>query len=265
MRLLLSFFRTVYSRSDFIWAMAVRDFRAKYVGTLGGVLWIVLQPLALVATFWFVFTIGLKATGPSGMPFALYFVTGLVPWLFFSETVIANTNMIVANSHLVKKTKFPTEILPFVTILSSAFTHAILLVIVIAMLWVYDYPPSFHIVEVVPLFLLLCAFITGLSWLLSALNVFHRDLGHAVTIVVNLWFWLTPIAWIADAVPEEWRWVAGYNPMHYIIEGYRRAMVYGQPALDVDGATFLVGVTAVVIALGGYVFRRLKNEFADVI
>jgi lipopolysaccharide transport system permease protein/teichoic acid transport system permease protein len=262
---LLAFFRTVYSRSDFIWAMAVRDFRTKYVGTLGGVLWIVLEPLALVATFWFAFTIGLKVTGPAGMPFAIYFVTGLVPWLFFSETVGANTNMIIANAHLVKKTKFPTEILPFVSILSSAFTHAILLVIVIAMLWIYGYRPTFHIVEVVPLFLLLSAFITGLSWLLSALNVFHRDLGHAVTMVVNLWFWLTPIAWNADAVPAEWRWVAGYNPMHYVIEGYRRAMVYGQPALDVHGALFLLGVTAVVIAWGGYVFRRLKNEFADVI
>jgi len=92
-----------------IWVMAVRDMQARYVGSVGGFLWVVAQPLAMVAVYYFVFAVGFRAQGPTGTSYVVWFVGGLVPWMFFAETLGPITNSVVGNAHLVKKTLFPSE------------------------------------------------------------------------------------------------------------------------------------------------------------
>ena len=246
--------------------MAIRELAARYVGTLGGAVWAIVHPLAIVATFWLVFSVGFKARGPDNMPFVLYFLCGLIPWLTFSEVLTASTSAVTGNAHLVKKIVFPSEVLPFVYLGTSAITHVALVAILVAVTVIYGYGPSIYALQLPYYFLAMCFLLLGLSWFLSALNVFHRDVGQAVAVVLNLWFWLTPIVWTVDMIPAEYGWLLRLNPILYVVEGYRNALVYAQPFwADVAGGAYYWSVALMCFGLGAYVFRRLKPEFADVL
>lgn len=263
---IVQFLRQVLQHRDMIIALAVRDLQSRYVGTLGGVLWAFVHPLAIVTVFYFVFAVGFRAQGPSSTPFILWFVCGLVPWFFFNDTLLAITNSITGNAHLVKKTIFPTEVLPLVHVASSLFPHMIFMFILVGMLGLFNIPFLAERLFVVYYFVCTVTLVLGLGWLLSALQVFYRDIGQALTVLLNLWFWTTPIVWSQEIVPAEYRGLLFLNPIFYIVEGYRGLMIYGTPVWPnaQETATFW-GITLVVLFLGVYVFRRLKPEFADVI
>src|SRR5258706_2264679 len=178
-----AFIFKLYRYKGVIWAMAKRDVAARYVGTIGGVLWAVLQPALTVVIYWFVFSVGFKAQGPAGMPFVLYFVSGLVPWLFFSEVLISSMNAVTANASLIKKTTFPAEVLPLVHFVSSSFTHVVLVVILCVLAWFYGYGPKLTVVQVIYYYGALGCFLLGLSWLVGSLQVVHPDLGQAMIAV----------------------------------------------------------------------------------
>jgi lipopolysaccharide transport system permease protein/teichoic acid transport system permease protein len=243
----------------------MHDVAARYAGTIGGVLWAVLHPAFTVVIYWFVFSVGFKAQGPAGMPFVLYFVSGLVPWLFFSEVLISSMNAVTANASLIKRTVFPAEVLPLVHFVSSSFTHVVLLVILCMLAWYYGYGPKLTVVQVIYYYGALGCFLLGLSWLVGSLQVFHRDLGQAMSAVLNLWFWLTPVVWSPETIPPKYRVILEFNPIYYVVEGYRSIMTGVPFWLHWRGAMCFWFVAGPVLLLGAYVFRRLKPEFADVL
>lgn len=262
---LAQLFRNIVSHRAMIFALALRDLQSRYAGTLGGALWAFLHPLAVVIIFYFVFAIGFRAQGPSNTPFILWFVCGLVPWFFFAEALTTITNSITSNAHLVKKTVFPTEILPLVHLTSGLVPHVIFLFILTGMLAFFNVPFLVDRLLVVYFFICSCALLIGLGWMLSALQVFYRDISHGLTIILNLWFWVTPIVWSPDIMPPEYRGLMFYNPVHYIIEGYRGLLIYDSVVWPNAGATtYFWSITALVFFVGNYAFRRLKPEFADV-
>lgn len=248
-----------------ILALAVRDLQSRYVGTLGGILWTFAHPLAIISIFYFVFAVGFKSQGPERTPFILWFVCGLVPWFFFNETLLAATNALTNHAHLIKKTVFPSEILPVVNVTSGMVPHVIFLLIVAGMLAWFNVPFTPGRLLVVYFLFCTCVLLIGLSWLLSAIQVFYRDVSHALSIVLNLWFWATPIVWSSDKMPEEYRWVLFYNPMYYIIEGYRGLLIFNQTVWpSLEHTAYFGGAVTVTFVAGAYVFGRLKPEFADV-
>lgn len=248
-----------------ILALASRDLQSRYVGTLGGILWTFAHPLAVITIFYFVFAIGFRSQGPNGTPFLLWFVCGLIPWFFFNETLLAATDSITRHAHLIKKTVFPSEILPMVNVTAGLVPHAVFMLIVTGLLAWFNVPLSADRLLVVYFLLCMCVLLVGLSWLLSAIQVFYRDVSHAMAIVLNLMFWSTPIVWSSEMIPAEYRWVLFYNPMYYIIEGYRGLLIFNETEWPSAGHTvyFWCVVTTVFLA-GAYVFGRLKPEFADV-
>jgi ABC-type polysaccharide/polyol phosphate export permease len=249
-----------------IWAMSKHDLISRYIGTLGGPLWAVLHPVATVMIYWVVFSVGFKAVGPSGMPFVLYFVSGLVPWLLFNNTIISSVSVVTGNAHLVKKTVFPTEVLPIVNLVSETFTHIAMLSILFGVVWYYGHKPTPFLFQAAYYYFALCFFALGLSWFLSSLQVFHRDVGQGVSVILNFWFWMTPIVWTSEMVPEKYRWMLQLNPLAYVVEGYRKSLLYHQPAwMDVTGGAYYWLAAVVMFVAGAYVFRRLKPEFADVL
>lgn len=258
-------FRNIKRNRSMIFALALRDLASKYAGTLGGGLWALALPLATVVIFYFVFVVGFKAQGPGTTPYILWFVCGLVPWFFFAETLPAMTNTITSNAHLVKKTIFPTEILPLVHLTSGLVPHAIFLLILAGMIAFFKVPFMADRLLVIYFLVCSCALLIGLGWMLSALQVFYRDISHGLGIVINMLFWITPIAWSRDIMPAEYRALFFYNPVYYIIEGYRGLLIYNTVVWPSAGATaYFWGITVLVFILGNYVFRRLKPEFADV-
>ena len=261
----IQFFRNIVHHHAMIRALALRDLQSRYAGTLGGTLLAFTHPLAVVAIFYFVFAFGFKAQGPSNTPFILWFVCGMVPWFFFNDSLMAITDSITRNAHLVKKTVFPTEILPLVHMTSGLFPHTIFLLIVAGMMAFFKVPFLLDRLLVVYFLICACALLIGLGWMLSALQVFYRDISQALTILLNMWFWSTPIVWSPDIVPVGYRGLLFYNPMYYIIKGYRGLLIFSSPVWPRWQETaYFWSITALAFFVGAYVFRRLKPEFADV-
>ena len=251
---------------EMVSALALRDFQRRYAGTIAGSLWAVAHPLAIVAVFYFVFSIGFKAKGPDDVPFILWFSVGLMAWSFFNDTLIAITNSIVGNAHLVKKTVFPVEILAVVQMVSSLLPHLVFLAVIVIVLALNNI--DFHSYRFLVFYFMLCSgvLVLGLGWILSALEVFYRDISQALTIIMNLWFWLTPIVWDPALMPQEYHWIFTWNPLNYVVDGYRGMLIYSQPRWpDISDTTHFWCVALSLLLLGSTVFRRLKPEFADVL
>ena len=129
-------------------AMAVRELQQRYVGTLGGVFWAILQPLAVVLTFWFLFSVGFKVRATGGAPYILFFVCGLAPWFMFSDAVNTSVGVVSGNVHLVKKVVFPTEVLPVVQLVTAVVAHLAMLAVVMLLFAFHRYPLSWHVLQV---------------------------------------------------------------------------------------------------------------------
>jgi len=248
-------------------ALARREVLSRYSGTLFRGAWELVTPIVTLLVFWFVFSVAFKAKGPAGIPYIVYFVTGYVPWLFFSESISRATQGVVAHSFLVKKMVFPSELLPFVYITSGAINHGLLLLLAIVVLLFNGVTISWHWLQIAYYFLTLCGMLVGLQWLLSAINVFNRDLGQGVGVVLNVWFWITPVVWVVDGViPSEYQWLVFANPLAYVIEGYRGALLYQQPFwTNWAQGLYVWGLAIGLAIIGATVFRRLKPHFGDVL
>ncbi len=262
---ILRLFLSIYRHHALIRALALRELQSRYAGTLGGILWTFAHPLAVISIFYFVFAVGFKSQGPDRTPFILWFVCGMVPWFFFNETVLAATDSITRHAHLIKKTVFPSEILPLVHLTSGLVPHAIFSCILVGMLAFFNVPFLADRFLVVYFLICACVLVLGIGWMLSALQVFYRDISHALSIILNLWFWATPIVWSPDNMPQEYRGLLLYNPVYYIVEGYRGLLIFNTTVWPSAGHTaYFWSITALTFVAGAYVFGRLKPEFVDV-
>jgi len=266
MKSLIRFIKKIYTYRSVIVVMAIQEIQKMYLGTLVGFLWSIINPLMVILVYWFVFSFGLKVQPWGGVPFIVVFYCGLVPWLMFSNTLIANTNTIVNNGHLVKKMVFPTEILPVVNLTANLITHGLMLIILAIVLFFYNISFSLYNIQFLYYLFCLSIFTLGLSWLVSAINVFYRDTGQILNIAINMWFWLTPIVWGIEVLPENYRFFVMLNPMFYIVQGYKNSFIYHIPFwYDYSRGLFFWIVSLSLFVSGGAIFRKLKSEFADVL
>jgi len=246
--------------------MAIREIRSRYVDTIGGLIWALVHPLLVILVYWFVFSVGFKITHPGGVPFILVFLSGFIPWILFNETLTSNINVLQNNSHLVTKTVFPTEILPMVPLLVSLVTHGVMLVVLLIVMFVSDVSYSIYNFQFLYYLFALTVLILGFSWLFSSINLFFHDTGHIVQAVLPLWFWLTPIVWFREMIPQKYQWFIDLNPLVYIVEGYRKSFIYHAPFWeDLHSGAYFWGIGLGVFVVGGLVFRKLKPEFAEVL
>jgi len=247
-------------------AMALREIQSRYIGTLGGLVWSIIQPLMLILVYWFVFSVGFKVQPAGGIPFIVVFLCGLIPWSMFSEALTTSTSAINANSHLVTKTVFPTEILPVVYIVASLITHTIMLGIFMIVMLFNKIPLSFYNFYFLYYLFALSIFSLGLGWFLSAVNVFYKDVGQTLSVVLNMWFWFTPIVWLMDITPVKFQYIIKLNPMFYIVDGYKSSFIYHSPLWhNPKEAVYFWVVCALVFIAGALTFRKLKTDFAEVL
>ena len=264
MKSVIKFIMSIIKQRHLIIFLAKHEFIVRYTGTLAGTLWAILNPLATILVFWFVFSVGFKISVPGKLPFLLYFVCGLIPWLMFNEVIIASTNGVRSNLNLIKKTVFPSEIYPFVYILASTVSHIVFFVIALLLLWLHGVHFSLYIVQILFYYFCLIFLMVGICWILSALNVFHRDIGQGVPILLNLWFWATPLIWNVDSIPEKYSWILFINPIAYVVEGYRKSLLYQVPFWDdISAGIYFFILSCVIFVIGALVFKKFKMEFAD--
>ncbi|MBX9599482.1 MAG: ABC transporter permease [Bryobacteraceae bacterium] len=259
-------FRTLRAHWPLISSIVRRDVLARYRGSAGGVLWTVLNPLLLMATYFFVFGVVLQARfggDPSRTGFALYFLTGMMPWLAFSEAAGRSPSVILEHRNFVKKLVFPVEVLPVVLVAAGLITELFaggILVMALAALrglhWSALWLPVLLIPQVM--------FTVGLAWLLSATGVFLRDLGQVIGFVLTLWFFITPICYPESALPAPVHSVLQYNPILTLVRGYRAVLLEGA-APDLGALGWLTLVSAAMMWAGYAWFIKLRRSFADVI
>jgi ABC-type polysaccharide/polyol phosphate export permease len=232
-----------------------------------GLFWNVLNPLAMLVLYTFVFSVILKVKfGEDATTgnFALYLFCGMVPWLAFSDAVDRSTRLIMRHQNLVKKTVFPLEILPCYTTVSSLVTEcvslAILMVAVILMLGKI----SMHLVLLPVLLVLQTFFALGFALFFSSICVFFRDIMHFVGLMLLAWMFATPIMYPESLYPDRLRFLVWGNPMALLVGMFRDVVLNGTtPPLWEMGLFFFW--TAVVFYLGLFFFDKTKSEFADVI
>jgi ABC-type polysaccharide/polyol phosphate export permease len=249
-----------------LWLLAVRNVRDRYAGTLGGILWAILNPLLLLLVFWVVFGVGLRMQTEVGQPFVLVLFCGLIPWMTFSETLNSAASSITGRAYLVKKIAFPLEILPLTHLVSALFTHGVLLLILAVMLAWYRILPGTGLLMLPYYLFAMCALAAGLSFLLAAVAVFYRDVLQGLGVALNIWFWLTPIVWPPKMVSAGLQPLLDLNPLNYVIFGYRESLLTAHPVLPgVLPTLYFWGVVVVLWFAGSGAFRRLKPSFADVL
>ena len=253
----------LWAYRELLYFLVWRDVKVRYKQTVIGIGWTILQPLTTMVIFTVIF--GNFAKIPSdGLPYPVFAYTALLPWDLFANALNRCTVSLTGSANLITKVYFPRLIVPASAIISGIIDFAIAFVFLLGiMLW-------FHIVPTwgaiaLPIFLLLTlmtALAVGL-WL-SALNVRYRDVGHAIPFLIQIWMFLSPVAYPVSLVPEKWRLLYSLNPMVGVIEGFRWALL-GKESPDFK----LIAVsTAVVVALllGGLVyFKRIERTFADVV
>lgn len=260
---------------SFVW----RDLKARYEGSLLGRLWPVLNPLILFAVYYFIFAVVLEQrlmdrgqpVGSESM-MGLYIISGILPWICFSETLLRCTGVVLENGNLVKKIAFPSQLLPVYAVLVNFVYMAIgLALFVIAKFVFFDGLPSSwpFLFAAIPLQLV---FSTGLGLLLGALNIFIRDTAQIIGLILQLWFFWTPIVYPAELVQKSLGFHAIWmqiNPMYHLMELYRTALVYPDGLVMTDRVAPLTSVIvlalmAIITFLPGYAFfLRTKGRFAD--
>lgn len=250
-----------------IFAMAKNDFKVRYLGSYLGMIWAFVQPVMTICVMWFVFEVGFRAGAVQKVPFILWLATGMIPWFFLSEAITSGTNAVVDQAFLVKKVVFRVGILPVIKICSSLFIHAIFVLFLISMYLIYGYYPTLHYLQIPYYLLATCLLILGISWITSALTVFARDIGHLVVVLLQLFFWVTPIFWSLSLVPSGWRKFFYLNPVYFIVEGYRNTFIDGKWfwEQDIMITMYFWGITILLFVVGALVFKRLRPHFADVL
>jgi ABC-type polysaccharide/polyol phosphate export permease len=247
--------------------LVLKDLKHRYVGSVGGFLWSVVHPLVQLAVYSFAFEIVFKMRltpdHDGGTNFPVFIFCGLLPWLLFSDTLMRSCMSITENAQLITKTVIPAEILPLSITVSNLVHHliglSILLTVLIAFFHVHV--SVFFILIYMPILLLLAQ---GLAWIVAGLQVFLRDTSQALQIVLFVWWWLTPLMYAMDSLPERFRRLVQLNPMATIVTGYRNSLLHLQQPEPV--AVLLVFLASIgVFILGGLLFRQAKPAFPDVL
>lgn len=256
-----------------MFSLAKNDFKTKYAGSYLGIFWAFVQPIVTVLLYWFVFEKGLKAGGINTragitVPFVLWLVAGLVPWFFFQDVLMGATNALIEYNYLVKKVVFKISILPIIKMISALFVHAFFVAFMLILYVAMGYMPQWSWLQIV--YYTICMFMLtlGISYATCAIVVFFRDLSQIINIVLQVGTWLTPIMWNIQAVemPQVLIYILKLNPMYYVVNGYRKALITNEWVWDNPGGTiYFWVVVAACFGIGSYVFKKLRVHFADVL
>jgi len=256
-------FRELWEYRELLYFLTWRDIKIRYKQTVLGAAWAIIQPVFMMAVFSIFF--GKLAKVPSdGIPYPVFALCALLPWQLFANAVTDSSNSLVGNQGLITKVYFPRLVIPISAVLSGLLDFAVTLVVLLGLIFWYGMVPGWRIITV-PAFILL-AMCTALAiglWL-SAFSVQYRDVRYVIGFLVQFWLFATPVAYPSSIVPQRWRAVYALNPMAGVVEGFRWALLGKSSVL---GSMLWVSIGVVLITLFGglYYFRRMEQQFADIV
>lgn len=265
--------KSIYGNKRLILSLVKNDFKVKYAGSYLGVIWAFVQPVITILLYWIVFEYGLRVvTADTTVPFAIWLITGMIPWFFIADAVANGSSGFYEYNYLVKKVVFQISIIPVIKVLSSLLVHFVFMIFLLAVYILYhnfgtDISfPSIYILQLP--YYMICAVILslGIVYITSSIAVFFKDLMQFIYIMLQVGMWATPILWNQAIVPDEYKWIIYANPANYIVEGYRSAMAGGVWFWEIPYQSLWFWFCSVMIfAAGMVIFKRLKPHFADVL
>ncbi len=244
--------------------MVRRDFQARYAGSLFGFLWSFAQPLWLLVLFTFVFSTVMKMSllGERTDSFAVFLFCGLLPWTAMHEGISRGTVAITDNASLVKKMRFPAELLVLAVVLTALLHQGIAALVFVGVLAATGHLPGAGLPMLLVAIPLQVALTLGVAMLLACVHVYFRDMAQGLGLMLNTWFYLTPIVYPMSFVPVEYQVWIELNPLTSLVEIYRVAFLADGPAW-VPGTWMLAFSALLLLGFGVGLFRRLKPRFVD--
>ena len=254
--------RDLWPYRELFYFLIWRDLKLRYKQTVLGAGWVIMQPL--LTTLIFTVFLGKLVRVPSdNVPYPLFAYAGLLPWTFFASAVTYSGNSLIGSSHLITKVYFPRVIIPGAAIGARLVDFAVAFTLLLGLMVIYGIKPTWSLVALPLLILLLTLLTLGLGMWSAALNVKYRDIGIALPVLIQLWMFVSPVVYPASLVPAKWRWIYALNPMVGIIEGFR-ASVFGLQA-EFQPLVISTIVTLGLLIYSAYIFKRMEKDFADLV
>jgi lipopolysaccharide transport system permease protein len=254
--------RDLWEYRDMLLYLVLRDIKARYTQSVLGIGWAVLQPLFLMIVFTVIFG-KLVKINTNGMDYAVFSYTALVPWAYFSNSLMLTTGSLIQNSNLLSKVFFPRIVLPMSTVLSTLVDFFIAFILVIVLMIWYQVSPTLWVLFLPALLLLMVVLSVSLGSLFTALAIQYRDVRHGISFLVQGMMYASPVVYPVSIIPDKYRLIYGLNPMAGVIEGFRSALLGATP---MPWDLIIVGtiVTLVLAVIGLTYFKFTERIFADV-
>ena len=254
-------FREIYEYREMFTNMVKRDLRTRYKGSVLGFLWTYVNPLMQLIVFSAVFSTILRMNVDK---YPMFLFVALLPWLFFATSTQTGTGLIMAHSNLVKKVYFPRIILPLATTTAGVINLILSFLVAFVALIIFDIPLTSSLIALPLVILIQFIFTLGFVCILSAINVYLRDIEHLWSNLVMAWFYLTPIVYPLDMVPAKFMSIFFLNPMAAFTLAYRDILYRGiYPNFTLLGNLLILSV--LILAFGYLVYKRLERGFAEVV
>ena len=260
---MLTYIRNLLQYRELLYFFVLREIKAKYKQAVLGVAWAFLQPLVLIGVFTVVFSYFARLPS-DGAPYAVFSYCALLPWQFFATVLARGTGSLVSHQGLVQKVYFPREIIVFAVVASAVVDFTIGGFIFWGLLWYYGIPLTIHGFLILPVFAIQVCFVIGIILILSPLNVFFRDIGLLIPLVIQVWMYATPIIYPMSLVPERFRPFYALNPMAGIVEAYRKILIHNSVP-DFTSLSIAAAVSFIVLVLGLVYFKQVEFKLADVL
>ena len=255
----MNVFKEIYNYRELLKTNIKKEIRGKYKGSWLGVLWTFLNPLLMLAVYAFVFPYILRVNVDN---YTIFMIVALIPWNFFTTAIQSGTGSVVANGNILKKVYFPREIIP-ISITTSQSVNFLITCIIMAVFIIFSGVGfSVHALLFPLLVLIQYILILGLTFILSALTVFVRDIDHFVSVILMLGFYATPIVYQGEMLPKKFQIFLKLNPMAQLVEAYRSILYYHR----MPDMTMLVswGLGSVALLVVGYlIFKKLEKSFVE--
>lgn len=244
-----------------------QDLIDRYAGSVLGGLWTFIQPLTNMLVFILVFSQLMRARLPEisgSFSYSVYLVAGILGWIAFASTLTRTTTAFIDKAHLIKKIRLALWGLPLSIVLSDSIVFLISMGFFLSFLLLIEHPISLHYLWIPLIFVLQQSFAYALGMVLAILGVFLRDIRELVTVVLQLWFWLTPIVYVFSIIPDFLQPWLRLNPLFPVIDAYHQVVLFNANPQPL-GLILLAAATALLFALGRWLFGRLERDIRDLI
>jgi lipopolysaccharide transport system permease protein len=238
-----------------------REIKARYKQSIIGYAWVIFNPLAQLLVYSFVFSMVFRFP-TNNIPYVIFLYAALLPWTLFQGSITSATQGLVDNAALLRKVAFPREVIPYSIILAKIVDFLISAVLFVGFMIVFRVPFSSTSILLLPLFAMQLLLTTGISLMLSAANLFYRDIQYLTNLLLMLWMYMTPVVYPLSLVPKQYVWLYKLNPMVGIIEGYRSAL-FNYP-FEWSIIIWSALVSVIVFLLGYLLFKSGERVFADI-